>query len=114
MLTGENGILYNTTKARKENALSAVKEQVLIAVNTAYTEYHAKEVTKKLEENETFYNDTKDALMAIVSNKSDVKYSTDPGKDDENKDILKITLKYKDETTVIEETLNADGSFKWN
>ncbi len=114
MLTGDNSILTNATKARKESAISSVKEQVLMAVNTAYTEYHAKEVTKTLAEGENLYDDTKDALTAITSNNFEVSYDTESGKDENNKDILIVTIQYKSETPTVTGTLNADGSFKWN
>ena len=114
MLTGDNSILTNATKARKENAISSVKEQVLMAVNTAYTEYHAKSVTDTLEDDENLYDDTKDALTAITSNNSEVSYDTEPGKDENDKDILIVTIQYKSETPTVTGTLNADGSFKWN
>ena len=85
-----------------------------MAVNTAYTEYHAKEVTKTLAEGENLYDDTKDALTAITSNNFEVSYDTESGKDENNKDILIVTIQYKSETPTVTGTLNADGSFKWN
>ena len=36
MLSGDNSILFNATKAKKDKAMGDVKEQVLLAINTAF------------------------------------------------------------------------------
>lgn len=112
MLTGDNSILTNASKARKENALSSVKEQVLMAINTAYTEYHAKEVTKTLAEGESLYDDTKAALVGITSNNSEVSYvpdaTTDPNK-------VTVTITYlKDGTVITGKLLKTTEAFNWD
>ena len=78
MLSGDNSIMTNATKARRDNAISSVKEQVLMAVNTAYTDYHAKLVTNELDDEETLYKDTKTALEAIEANQSEIEYTFTP------------------------------------
>ena len=54
MLSGDNSILFNATKAKKDKAMGDVKEQVLLAINTAFTEYNAKLATKELEKKKKY------------------------------------------------------------
>ena len=112
MLTGDNSILTNASKARKESALSSVKEQVLMAINTAYTEYHAKEVTKTLAEGESLYDDTKAALVGITSNNSEVSYVLDATTDP---NIVTVTITYlKDGTVITGKLLKTTEAFNWD
>ena len=112
MLTGDNSILTNASKARKESALSSVKEQVLMAINTAYTEYHAKEVTKTLAEGESLYDDTKAALVGITSNNSEVSYVLDATTDP---NIVTVTITYLTDGTVITgKLLKTTEAFNWD
>ena len=100
MLSGDNSILSNATKARRDKAIGDVKEQVLLAVNTAYTDYHAADVLNELAENQTLYSTTKDALESIVSNNSEITYThsasvdTNSTSKDYNKEVLSIFIKY--------------------
>lgn len=41
MLTGDNGILTNSTKAKAQNELGTAKDQIALAANEALTDYYA-------------------------------------------------------------------------
>ena len=112
MLTGENSIIFNAVKSKRDKAIGDAKEEVLLALNNAYTEYHAKEVTKTLESTETLYSITNDALNKVKQNNTindevEIKYN-------ENSDG-KFTARYKSESeTAFEGTLDEDGVFTWD
>ncbi len=108
MLSGENSILSNATKARKNKAISDVKEQVLLAINTAFTEYNAKLATKELEEGKKLYDYLNDALSEsnLKSNNNEVEYHY-------SSNI--VTIKYKKDNTTITGKLEPEtGKFNWN
>lgn len=108
MLSGENSILSNATKARKDKAISDVKEQVLLAINTAFTEYNAKLATKELEEGKKLYDYLNDALSEsnLKSNNNEVEYHY-------SSNI--VTIKYKKDNTTITGKLEPEtGKFNWN
>lgn len=108
MLTGDNSILANATKARKDKAMGDVKEQVLLAINTAFTEYNAKLATKELEEGKKIYDYLNDALSEsnLKSNNNEVEYHYSSNT---------VTIKYKKDNTTITGTLDPDtGKFNWN
>ena len=64
MISGENSILNNARKAVKDKAISDVKEEVLLAITNAFTEYHAREAMKTLN-GETLQDLTNDALIEV-------------------------------------------------
>lgn len=108
MLTGDNSILKNATKAKKEKALGDVREQVLLAINTAFTEYNSKLVLNELEEGKKLYDYLNDALSEsnIESNNDEVEYHYNSNT---------VTIKYKkDGTTVTGELDPETGKFEWN
>ena len=108
MLSGDNSILSNAIKARKDKALGDVKEQVLLAINTAFTEYNAKLATKELEEGKKIYDYINDALSEsnLKSNNSEVEYHYNSNT---------VSIKYKKDNTTITGTLDPDtGKFNWN
>ena len=105
MLTGDNSILANATKARRDNAISSVKEQVLMAINTTYTDYHVKEVTK--EEHDSLVDMTKAALQSIESNQSEVEYHFNP-------ETGVVSITYTKDSTIITGKLDlTTGAFRW-
>lgn len=108
MLSGDNSILSNAIKARKDKAMGDVKEQVLLAINTAFTEYNAKLATKELEEGKKIYDYLNDALSEsnLKSNNNEVEYHYSSNT---------VTIKYKKDNTTITGTLDPDtGKFNWN
>lgn len=108
MISGENSILSNATKARRNKAIGDVKEQVLLAINTAFTEYNAKLATRKLEEGKKLYDYLNDALSEsnLKSNNNEVEYHYNSNT---------VTIKYKKDNTTIRGTLNPEtGKFNWN
>ena len=108
MLSGDNSILFNATKAKKDKAMGDVKEQVLLAINTAFTEYNAKLATKELEEGKKIYDYLNDALSEsnLKSNNNVVEYHYSSNT---------VTIKYKKDNTTITGTLDPDtGKFNWN
>ena len=108
MISGENSILSNATKARRNKAIGDVKEQVLLAINTAFTEYNAKLATRELEEGKKLYDYLNDALSEsnLKSNNSEVEYHYNSNT---------VTIKYKKDNTTITGTLNPEtGKFNWN
>ena len=108
MISGENSILSNATKARRDKAIGDVKEQVLLAINTAFTEYNAKLATRELEEGKKLYEYLNDALSEsnLKSNNNEVEYHYNSNT---------VTIKYKKDNTTITGTLNPEtGKFNWN
>lgn len=108
MISGENSILSNATKARRNKAIGDVKEQVLLAINTAFTEYNAKLATRELEEGKKLYDYLNDALSEsnLKSNNNEVEYHYNSNT---------VTIKYKKDNTTIRGTLNPEtGKFNWN
>ena len=108
MISGENSILSNATKARRNKAIGDVKEQVLLAINTAFTEYNAKLATRELEEGKKLYDYLNDALSEsnLKSNNNEVEYHYYSNT---------VTIKYKKDNTTIRGTLNPEtGKFNWN
>ena len=108
MLSGENSILSNATKARRDKAIGDVKEQVLLAVNTAFTEYNAKLATNELEEGKKLYDYLNDALSEsnLKSNNNEVEYHYSSNT---------VTIKYKRDNTTLTGTLDQEtGKFNWN
>ena len=107
-ISGENSILSNATKARRNKAIGDVKEQVLLAINTAFTEYNAKLATRELEEGKKLYDYLNDALSEsnLKSNNNEVEYHYNSNT---------VTIKYKKDNTTIRGTLNPEtGKFNWN
>lgn len=108
MISGENSILSNATKARRNKAIGDVKEQVLLAINTAFTEYNAKLATRELEEGKKLYDYLNDALSEsnLKSNNNEVEYHYNSNT---------VSIKYKKDNTTITGTLDPDtGKFNWN
>lgn len=108
LISGNNSILANATKAIKDKAIGDVKEQVILAVNAAYTEYQAKKVTNELEEEESLYTITNSFLdeSKLKSNNSDIEYHYNSNT---------VSIKYKKDNTTITGTLDPDtGKFNWN
>lgn len=108
MISGENSILSNATKARRNKAIGDVKEQVLLAINTAFTEYNAKLATRELEEGKKLYDYLNDALSEsnLKSNNNEVEYHYNSNT---------VSIKYKKDNTTIRGTLNPEtGKFNWN
>lgn len=108
MLSGNNSILRNATKARRDNAVGHVREEVLMAVNTAFTEYHSKVATNTLGESETLKSITDTALTGVKNNNSDNKEV----KVEYNNGVF--TAQYKNDTSLsLKGTLDDNGVFTW-
>ena len=112
MLTGNNSIITNAAKARRNNAISSVKEQVLMAVNTAYTEYNSKLVTNELDEGETLYKDTKTAIEAIQSNQSEIVFTFTPSSGEVRIHYIKDTDSSLDTVGHLKD--QTTGVFSWD
>ena len=110
MLTGDNSILANATKARRDKAIGDVREEALVAITTAYTDYHSKEATKTLGD-ESLHSITYAELKKVETNNannSEMEVTFDKNSDG------KFTAKYtKDTDTALEGTLNPEGIFTW-
>lgn len=108
MLSGNNSILVNATKARRDTAVGYVREEVRVAVNTAFTEYHSKVATKTLGESESLQSITDAALTNVKdnnANNSEVKVEYNGGV---------FTAQYKNDTSLsLKGTLSSDGIFTW-
>ena len=114
MLSGDNSILTNATKAIREKAIGDVKEQVLLTVYETYTNFHIKEVTHSLTEGETLYGDTKQKLSELESNNKDVEIIREEKTEQNGKKYI-VTLKYnKDGSTVTGTLLESSGVFNWD
>ena len=109
MLTGDNSILVNAEKARKNKAIGDVREAALLAITTAFTEYHAKEVTRTL--------GTEDSLQSLTD--AELQKVKEKFKDDKEMDVKyndgHFEARYKKEqsTVVLDGTLDNNGIFTW-
>lgn len=111
MLTGDNSILANATKVRRDKAIGDVREEALLAITTAFTDYHSKEATKTLGEGESLQSITYVELKKVETdnaNNSEMEVTFDKNNDG------KFTARYKKDTeTALEGTLNVNGIFTW-
>lgn len=102
MLSGDNSILSNAIKSKKDNALSDAKEQVVLAIDAAITDHFAKESKGETSDLFTAVNT---ALSGLEVKINDIEYKY------ENK---KVTITYNPDSSEVTGTLNDNGAFKWD
>jgi len=106
MLTAENSILTKAAEASANTAITEVKEQILLNINAATTEYYSAKYTTDSTSTESLYTTVENVLKNFKPNNENIEYSYDNGN---------ITIIYKNNPPkTITGTLSKDGKINWN
>ena len=103
MLSGDNSILANAKKAKKDNALGDAREQVVLAIDAAITDHFSKKYNEGQESD--LHTAVEDVLKDLEVKVSDIEYKYESNK---------VTITYTPDSDKVTGTLDAEGKFSWD
>ena len=106
MLSADNAILSRASENRASTDILSIKEQILLDINAATTEYYSKKYSTNTTSTESLYSTVENVLKNFKPNNENIEYSYNNGN---------ITIRSKkDSTKIITGTLSKDGNIHWN